>query len=78
MFKAVVGTVEELAGSGATLNLVHDQFETNFFGPANIIKSTLPEFREQGAGHLLVLTGISRLLQLANHTDFDRRILTCG
>ncbi|KAI9802785.1 MAG: hypothetical protein M1833_001384 [Piccolia ochrophora] len=57
--EAVVGTVEELSASTGTLNLVRDQFETNYFGPVNIIKAVLPTFRSKRAGHLLVLTGIT-------------------
>ena len=56
---AVIGTVEELAASPQTLNLVRSQFETNFFGPVNIIKATLPTMRQKRSGHIIVLTGIS-------------------
>lgn len=56
---AVIGTVEELAASPSTLTLVRDQFETNFFGPVNIIKAALPAMRERRSGHIIVLTGIS-------------------
>lgn len=60
--QAVVGSVEELAASSRTLSLVRDQFETNYFGPVNIIKSALPQMRSQKAGHFLVLTGISKTI----------------
>lgn len=56
---AVVGTVEELAASPRTLNLIRDQFETNYFGPVNIIKAALPHMRRQKSGHIMVLSGIS-------------------
>lgn len=59
--QAVVGSVEELAASSRTQSLVRDQFETNYFGPVNIIKSALPQMRSQRAGHILVLMGISKL-----------------
>ena len=59
---AVIGTVEELAASPSTLTLVRDQFETNFFGPVNIIKAVLPAMRERKSGHIIALTGISLLL----------------
>ena len=55
---AVVGTVEELSASAQTLTLVRDQFETNYFGPVNVIKSILPKFRARRAGHIMILTGI--------------------
>ncbi|KJX96374.1 short chain dehydrogenase/reductase family protein [Zymoseptoria brevis] len=57
--EVVVGTVEELSQSDRTLSLVKDQFETNFFGPVNAIKSTLPLFRSKKNGHIVLLTAIS-------------------
>ncbi|KAF3404271.1 Retinol dehydrogenase 8 [Talaromyces pinophilus] len=57
--QAVVGSVEELAASSRTLSLVRDQFETNYFGPVNLIKSALPQMRSQRSGHFLILTGIT-------------------
>ncbi|KAK3056088.1 hypothetical protein LTR09_003324 [Extremus antarcticus] len=55
----VVGTVEELSQSARTLTLVHDVWETNFFGPVNIIKATLPIFRSKKNGHIVLLTAIT-------------------
>ncbi|KAL2052888.1 hypothetical protein ABVK25_006828 [Lepraria finkii] len=57
--EALVGTVEELAASPRTQTLVREQFETNFFGPVNIIKAALPGMREKGSGHIMILTGIT-------------------
>jgi NAD(P)-dependent dehydrogenase (short-subunit alcohol dehydrogenase family) len=57
--QAIIGTVEEMAASDRTQTLVRDQFETNFFGPMNIIKATLPNMREQKIGHMVVLGGIT-------------------
>lgn len=57
--QTIIGTVEELAASNRTQNLVRDQFETNFFGPVNIIKATLPTMRDQKIGHMIVLGGIT-------------------
>ncbi|WPG98834.1 Hypothetical protein R9X50_00163200 [Acrodontium crateriforme] len=57
--EVIVGTVEELSQSPQTLALVHDQFETNFFGPINIIKATLPTFRAKKNGHIILLTAIT-------------------
>lgn len=62
--EAIVGAVEELAASRTTLNLVRDQFETNYFGPVNVIKSTLPYMRKRKSGHILVLSGISKIGRL--------------
>lgn len=36
-----------------------DQFETVFFGPVNIIKATLPIFREKRNGHIVLMTAIT-------------------
>ncbi|KAL2377873.1 hypothetical protein RJZ90_006416 [Blastomyces dermatitidis] len=57
--QAIIGTVEELASSERTRLLVKDQFETNYFGPVNLIKAVLPQFRKQKNGHILVVGGIS-------------------
>lgn len=57
-FEAVVGTVEELASTPATRNLVRDQFETIFFSQVNFIKAALPQFRAQHTGHIMILTSI--------------------
>lgn len=57
--EAIVGTVEELAASDRTQALVREQFETNFFGPVNVIKAVLPRMREQKIGHMIVLGGIT-------------------
>ena len=62
---AVIGTVEELAACPRTLTLIREQFETNFFSPVNIIKAALPAMREKRAGHIIVLTGISRSCSFA-------------
>jgi NAD(P)-dependent dehydrogenase (short-subunit alcohol dehydrogenase family) len=62
--EAVIGAVEELAASTRSQTLVREQFETNFFGPVNIIKAALPVMRERSAGHIITLTGISERLQL--------------
>ncbi|PWY80944.1 short chain dehydrogenase/reductase family protein [Aspergillus sclerotioniger CBS 115572] len=57
--QALIGTVEELSASQQTLNLVRDQFESNYFGPLNIIKATLPHMRKQKSGHIMILSGIT-------------------
>ncbi|MCJ1385114.1 hypothetical protein MMC17_008233 [Xylographa soralifera] len=63
--RSVIGTVEELATCPRTLTLIREQFETNFFSPVNIIKAALPAMREKRAGHIIVLTGISRSCSFA-------------
>ncbi|MCJ1353496.1 MAG: hypothetical protein MMC33_003482 [Icmadophila ericetorum] len=57
--EAVIGTVEELAASPRTLSLIREQFETNFFGPVNVIKAVLPAMRVKKQGHIIILTGIT-------------------
>ena len=57
--QAVIGSIEELAPSTRTQTLVRDQFETNFFGPMNIIRAALPEMRSKTNGHIIVLGGIT-------------------
>lgn len=57
--EVVVGTVEEMSQSPRTLSLVQDQFETNFFGPVNMIRAALPIFRAKKTGHIVVLSAIT-------------------
>ncbi|KAI9822249.1 MAG: hypothetical protein M1832_003072 [Thelocarpon impressellum] len=57
--RAIVGSIEELSSSVGSRDLMRDQFESTFFGPVNVIKVILPEFRARRSGHLLVLTGIN-------------------
>ncbi|KAL4803308.1 hypothetical protein BDV18DRAFT_145608 [Aspergillus unguis] len=57
--QALIGAVEELAASQQTLNLVRDQFEINYFGPLNIIKTSLPYMRRQKSGHIMIVSGIT-------------------
>ncbi|KAJ5302259.1 hypothetical protein PENANT_c008G02057 [Penicillium antarcticum] len=57
--QALIGTVEELAASTQTMNLVRDQFEINYFGPLNIIKAALPYMRRERSGHVMIISGIT-------------------
>jgi short chain dehydrogenase len=57
--QALIGTVEELALTHQTRSLIRDQFETNFFGPMNIIKAVLPSMRSAANGHIIVFGGIT-------------------
>ncbi|KAF2097053.1 NAD(P)-binding protein [Rhizodiscina lignyota] len=56
---AVLGTVEELSQTPATVMLVRDQFEINFFANVNLIKAVLPAMRERKNGHIVLLSGIT-------------------
>ena len=58
-YLALIGTVEELAASPRTQTLVREQFETNFFGPVNVLKAAIPAMRKRNSGHIMILTGIS-------------------
>ncbi|KAK7540009.1 uncharacterized protein J3D65DRAFT_693882 [Phyllosticta citribraziliensis] len=55
--ETVMGTVEELSQNTRTMNLIRNQFETNFFSNVNIIKAVLPAMREKKNGHIIMLTG---------------------
>lgn len=66
---ALIGTVEELSASQQTMNLVRDQFEINYFGPLNIIKAALPHMRREHAGHIMILSGISKGYSLPRVTN---------
>ncbi|EEP78685.1 conserved hypothetical protein [Uncinocarpus reesii 1704] len=57
--QAIIGAVEELAVSERTQALVRDQFETNYFGPVNLVKAVLPQMRKQKSGHIMALGGIT-------------------
>ena len=60
-YLAVVGAIEELAQSSRTISLVQETFETNFFANVNIIKAVLPVMRQRKNGHIVMLTGISKV-----------------
>jgi NAD(P)-dependent dehydrogenase (short-subunit alcohol dehydrogenase family) len=57
--EALVGSVEELSQTKRTQTLVRDQFETNFFGPVNVVKAVLPSMRDKRNGHIVAMTGIT-------------------
>jgi NAD(P)-dependent dehydrogenase (short-subunit alcohol dehydrogenase family) len=69
--KAIVGAVEELGASQRALDLTRDQFETNYFGPVNILRAALPHMRRQRSGHIVVLSGISMTQRLFDHRMAD-------
>ncbi|MGA2168977.1 MAG: SDR family oxidoreductase [Terracidiphilus sp.] len=51
---AMAGFAEDV--SDAELRL---QFETNFFGAAAVTRAFLPQFRRQGAGHIVMISSLS-------------------
>ncbi|KAI9677689.1 MAG: hypothetical protein M1817_006644 [Caeruleum heppii] len=56
--EALVGTVQELS-TPSTRPLISDQFDSNLFGPVEMIKAVLPTMRAQKRGHVIVVTGIT-------------------
>jgi len=51
---AVPGFAEEVTDAE-----LRDQFETNFFGAAAITRAILPQMRQQGFGHVVMVSSIS-------------------
>ncbi|HEY1160985.1 MAG TPA: SDR family oxidoreductase [Terracidiphilus sp.] len=51
---AMAGFAEEVSDAESRL-----QFETNFFGAAAVTRAFLPQFRRQGAGHIVMISSIS-------------------
>ena len=72
---AIIGAIEELSQSTRTRGLVRDQFETNFFGPVNIVKTVLPSFRARKQGHIILLTAISTVTEHLFGRAYSNHIL---
>jgi NAD(P)-dependent dehydrogenase (short-subunit alcohol dehydrogenase family) len=56
------GAVEETSISEA-----RDQFETNFFGAARMVKAALPVMRKQGGGRILLVSSLAGLISVPFH-----------
>lgn len=55
----ITGAVEEIP-----MEEIKRNFETNFFGPINVIKSVLPQMREQNSGLIINITSIAGYMGL--------------
>ncbi|MDN3723848.1 SDR family oxidoreductase [Aequorivita sp. SDUM287046] len=55
----ITGPIEETPESE-----IMNAFQTNFYGPINVIKAVLPQMREQGFGHILNITSIAGYMGL--------------
>lgn len=55
----ITGPIEEIPDAEIKRN-----FETNFFGPINVIKSVLPQMRQQNSGLIINITSIAGYMGL--------------
>lgn len=55
----ITGPIEEIPEKE-----IKNNFETNFFGPINMIKAVLPKMREQGSGLIINVTSIAGYMGL--------------
>lgn len=55
----ITGPIEETPASE-----IENAFNTNLFGPINVIKAVLPTMREQGHGHIINITSIAGYMGL--------------
>ncbi len=55
----ITGPIEEVS-----INEIKNNFETNFFGPIEVIKAVLPQMREQNSGLIINITSIAGYMGL--------------
>lgn len=52
-----LATIEEMSDADA-----REEFDINVFGTLNVIRSVLPQMREQGSGHILLSAALGRIM----------------
>ena len=61
--EALIGTVEEVGCTPRARSLVRQMFETNFYGPFNVIKAALPRMRSrEKGGHVVVVSSVGEMI----------------
>ncbi|QIE58816.1 SDR family oxidoreductase [Rasiella rasia] len=55
----ITGPIEE-----TPTDEIRNAFETNFYGPLNVIKAVLPQMRKQRSGHIINITSIAGYMGL--------------
>ena len=55
----ITGAIEEIPASE-----IQNNFDTNFFGPINVIKAVLPQMRKQNSGLIINITSIAGFMGL--------------
>lgn len=68
--ETLIGTVEEVGNTARARSLVRQMFETNFFGPVNVIKAALPGMRrnrDTSGSHIIVVSSIGEMICPLRH-----------
>lgn len=68
--ETLIGTVEEVGSTPRARSLVRQMFETNFFGPVNVIKAALPGMRrtrDKSGSHIIVVSSVGKRVRPPGH-----------